>query len=170
MNAPLTTGTARSAARSPVHGRGASGSNSRLPGSRLFSPSAKQSADHGLGRPQHERGSLLPSACTNRPPTMPAAGCCRAQSASAASAPGAITVSGLRNSSQSPEAAAAPVAQPAANPPLSGRSITVTPGTARAAATVPSPEALSTTMMSAGATGAASRSAVRHPAISASLW
>ncbi len=80
MQAPLITGTARAAVRSPVHGGGASGSNTRLPGSRLLSPSAKHSADHGLGRPQHDRGSLVPSACTNRAPTMPADGCCCAQS------------------------------------------------------------------------------------------
>ena len=41
--------------------------------------------------------------------------------------PGAMTVSGLRKSSHWPVAASAPVAHPAANPPLACRSMTFVP-------------------------------------------
>ena len=80
-----------------------------------------------------------------------------------------MTVSGLRKSSHWPVAASAPVAHPAANPPLACRSMTFVPATARAAATVPSSEALSTTITSIGIPGAAWLAALRQGPMSASL-
>jgi hypothetical protein len=80
-----------------------------------------------------------------------------------------MTVSGLRKSSHWPVADSAPAAQPAANPPLAGRSMIFVPPAARAAATAPSPDALSTTITSMPMPGAAWPTALRQAPMSASL-
>ena len=80
-----------------------------------------------------------------------------------------MTVSGLRKSSHWPVAASAPVAQPAAKPPLACRSMIFVPPAARAAATVPSPDALLTTITSMPMPWPAWLTAVRQAAMSASL-